>query len=46
MADRFFYPDPVVEGLAMLVGDEARHLSRVRRVGLGEVVELFDDEPT
>ncbi len=42
MADRFFCPDTLVDGRAVLEGDEARHLSRVRRVGLGECVELFD----
>src|SRR5262249_14951791 len=42
MADRFYCPDPAVEGRFVLQGDEARHLGRVRRVGLGEVVELFD----
>jgi len=42
LADRFYCPDPPVDGLVLLEGDEARHLSRVRRVGPGEVVELFD----
>lgn len=43
MADRFFCPDPPsADGRVSLHGDEARHLARVRRVGLGEVVELFD----
>ncbi len=42
MADRFYCPDPPVDGLAILGGDEARHLGRVRRVATGEVVELFD----
>ncbi len=42
MADRFFCPDTPVDGRLVLEGDEARHLARVRRVGLGECVELFD----
>jgi 16S rRNA (uracil1498-N3)-methyltransferase len=42
LADRFFCPDTPVDGRAFLEGDEARHLSRVRRVELGECVELFD----
>lgn len=42
MADRCFCPDPPVEGRLVLEGDEARHLSRVRRIGVGEVVEVFD----
>ncbi|MDR3638761.1 MAG: RsmE family RNA methyltransferase [Isosphaeraceae bacterium] len=42
MADRFYSPDPPVEGRIVLEGDEARHLARVRRVGPGCVVEVFD----
>ena len=42
MPDRFFCPDAPVDGLVTLLGDEARHLARVRRVGIGEVVDLFD----
>lgn len=42
VADRFYCPDPPVDGLATLEGDEARHLARVRRVAVGECVELFD----
>jgi 16S rRNA (uracil1498-N3)-methyltransferase len=42
MADRCFCPAPPVEGRLVLEGDEARHLSRVRRIGVGEVVEVFD----
>ena len=42
MADRFYCPKPPVDGVAILEGDEARHLIRVRRVGVGESVELFD----
>jgi 16S rRNA (uracil1498-N3)-methyltransferase len=42
LADRFYCPAPPVDGRMTLEGDEARHLIRVRRVGLGETVELFD----
>jgi 16S rRNA (uracil1498-N3)-methyltransferase len=42
VADRFYCPDPPVGGRLALEGDEARHLARVRRVGPGEVVEVFD----
>jgi 16S rRNA (uracil1498-N3)-methyltransferase len=44
LADRFYCPGPWVDGRAMLIGDEAKHLSRVRRVGVGERVELFDGQ--
>jgi 16S rRNA (uracil1498-N3)-methyltransferase len=40
--DRFFCPDPPKAGRAWLTGDEARHLTRVRRLGIGDQVELFD----
>ncbi|AGA25920.1 RsmE family RNA methyltransferase [Singulisphaera acidiphila] len=42
MADRFYCPDPPVSGHFTLEGDEARHLLRVRRLGLRDQVELFD----
>ena len=42
MADRFYCPKAPVDGRAWLEGDEARHLIRVRRVAVGECVELFD----
>jgi len=42
VADRFYSPDPIVKGCLTLTGNEARHLSRVRRVGVGERVEVFD----
>jgi 16S rRNA (uracil1498-N3)-methyltransferase len=42
VADRFYCPDPVVEGRVTLAGDEAHHLARVRRIGPGEAVEIFD----
>ena len=42
MADRFYCPDPPIDGRLTLADDEARHLARVRRVGVGEVVVAFD----
>jgi 16S rRNA (uracil1498-N3)-methyltransferase len=42
LADRFYCPEPPIDGRMTLEGDEARHLIRVRRVGLGEGVEVFD----
>ncbi len=42
MADRFHAPDPPVGDVLTLGGDEAHHLARVRRVGLGEFVVVFD----
>jgi 16S rRNA (uracil1498-N3)-methyltransferase len=42
MADRFYCPDPPVGGRFTIEGDEARHLVRVRRLGPGDRVELFD----
>jgi len=42
LADRFFCPEPPTLGRVTLQGDEARHLARVRRVEVGQVVELFD----
>lgn len=46
MADRFYCPDPPTSGRITLRGDEARHLVRVRRVGVGESVEIFDGAGT
>ena len=42
MADRFFCPDLPTVGSLTLEGDEAHHLARVRRIGPGTAVELFD----
>ena len=42
MADRFIVPIPRSNGWFTLEDDEARHLARVRRVRVGEVVEVFD----
>ena len=41
MADRFYCPEPPVDGSAILEGDEARHLIRVRRVGIGGIRRDF-----
>jgi 16S rRNA (uracil1498-N3)-methyltransferase len=42
VAERFFCPNPPRDGRIRLEGDESRHLSRVRRLGPGDVVEVFD----
>jgi 16S rRNA (uracil1498-N3)-methyltransferase len=42
MADRFYCPDPPTSGRLVLGPEESRHLARVRRVALGEIVEVFD----
>lgn len=42
MPDRFYCPEPAREGRLTLEGDEARHLSRVRRLAVGARVEVFD----
>ncbi len=42
MADRYYCPDPPVAGRITLGPEEARHMVRVRRVEVGEVVEVFD----
>lgn len=42
MADRFYCPELGQDGPILLGGDEARHLARVARRGVGEVVEIFD----
>jgi 16S rRNA (uracil1498-N3)-methyltransferase len=39
---RFYCPDPPFEGRFRLGADEARHLCRVCRIGVGEFVEIFD----
>jgi 16S rRNA (uracil1498-N3)-methyltransferase len=46
VADRFYCPEPPVEGRLSLLGDEARHLSRVLRAGPGDIVEVFDGRGT
>jgi 16S rRNA (uracil1498-N3)-methyltransferase len=42
VTERFFCPTPARDGHIRLEGDESRHLSRVRRLGPGAVVEVFD----
>jgi 16S rRNA (uracil1498-N3)-methyltransferase len=42
VADRFFAPTPPVDGQIRLEADEAWHLRRVRRLGPGAQVEVFD----
>lgn len=42
MSQRFYCPAPPVDGLYRLDADESRHLTRVCRKGVGDVVELFD----
>ncbi len=42
MGDRFYCPGPWRGGRAVLDGDEAHHLARVRRVGPGGRVVVFD----
>lgn len=42
MAERFYLQSPPAADQAELTGDEARHLARVLRARLGDVVTLFD----
>jgi 16S rRNA (uracil1498-N3)-methyltransferase len=42
VSTRFYSPDPAQNGKLWLGGDEARHLGRVCRLGVGDVVEVFD----
>jgi 16S rRNA (uracil1498-N3)-methyltransferase len=44
--ERSFAPDVCREGPLRLEGDEAHHLAHVRRVRVGDVVELFDGRGT
>ncbi len=46
MPARFYCPDLPSGGQIRLEGDEARHLSRVCRLGVGDVVEVFDGKGT
>lgn len=39
---RAYVHDPIIANRVTLIGSEAHHLSRVRRVGPGEVIILFD----
>lgn len=42
MAERFFCTKPIQAGRIVLEGEEAHHLARVRRLGPGHEVEVFD----
>ena len=42
MPARFYCPDPSSDGIHRLKAGEARHLSRVCRLGVGAEVEVFD----
>lgn len=44
MSDRFYCQNAARGGRLALEGDEARHLAKVRRVGVGETVVLFDGQ--
>ena len=46
MSERFFLAAPPRDGRASLVGDEARHLARVMRCGVGDEVVVFDGSGT
>jgi 16S rRNA (uracil1498-N3)-methyltransferase len=40
--ERVYHPDALVGDRLEVTGPEAHHLARVRRVGLGDVIEVFD----
>ncbi|AMV36962.1 RsmE family RNA methyltransferase [Planctomyces sp. SH-PL62] len=42
MSQRFYCPQPPTDGRYRLDPDESRHLTRVCRRGVGDLVELFD----
>lgn len=42
--ERVYHPGPLVSDLVEVTGPEAHHLTRVRRVGPGDSVELFDGQ--
>jgi len=44
VTERFFCPTRARDGRVRLEGDESRHLSRVRRLGPGALVEVFDGQ--
>jgi 16S rRNA (uracil1498-N3)-methyltransferase len=44
VAARFYCPDGARDGRWRLGAEEARHLSRVCRLGVGDTVEIFDGE--
>jgi 16S rRNA (uracil1498-N3)-methyltransferase len=39
---RFFCPDPPTDGVYRLKSNEAKHLARVCRLGVGDEIEIFD----
>jgi 16S rRNA (uracil1498-N3)-methyltransferase len=41
---RFFCPDLALNGKLRLEADESRHLTRVCRLGVGDIVEVFDGQ--
>src|SRR5438552_543339 len=42
MSERFFVSSPIVGDVAVLTGDESRHLSTVMRAATGDEITLFD----
>lgn len=42
MSERFFAESPITGDAAVLSGDEAHHISRVMRAGIGDELVLFD----
>lgn len=42
LSERVYCAEPVKLGRATVFDDEARHLAKVRRIGVGDQVELFD----
>jgi 16S rRNA (uracil1498-N3)-methyltransferase len=42
MSERFFAEQPVLERRALLTGDEAHHVLRVMRAGVGDELTIFD----
>jgi 16S rRNA (uracil1498-N3)-methyltransferase len=42
VSTRFYSPDPPQNGKLRLGPEEARHLSRVCRLGIGDIIEVFD----
>ncbi len=44
MADRFFLPEPLNVGPAVLDGPEAHHLATVRRIAAGATITLFNGD--
>ncbi|MFM9024933.1 MAG: RNA methyltransferase PUA domain-containing protein, partial [Planctomycetaceae bacterium] len=42
MSERFFLSSAPRSGRGLLVGDEARHLVRVLRAGVGAEIRVFD----